>query len=230
MSRLKKAMVFAAGKGTRMRPLTDTHPKPLIEVAGKALLDHALDPLAKAGIAEAVVNTHYLADQIAAHTARRRAPRITISHEPDLLETGGGIARAAPLLGPGPILTLNADAVWQGPSPISTLQEAWRGEMGALLLLVPHGQAVGHTGPGDFEMDAAGRLARRTGAQAPFVYTGAQILVPAPVYAWPEKAFSLNLVWDALIREGRLFGALYSGSWADVGQPSSLPLAEAMLA
>ncbi len=225
------AMVFAAGKGTRMRPLTDALPKPLISIGETTLLDHALAQLRAAHIPNVVINTHYRAPQIEAHTRSIAEPQIALSHEPDLLETGGGIKAANAFLGTSPIITLNADAVWQGQSPILPLLSAWEPQnMGALLLLVPRAQAIGHKGKGDFDLDAEGRLHRPApGATADYVYTGTQILHPGPVYAFPEKAFSLNKVWDQLDTEGRLHGTLYDGKWCDVGQPESIALAEALL-
>ncbi|MEO0388246.1 MAG: nucleotidyltransferase family protein [Pseudomonadota bacterium] len=232
----QKAMVFAAGLGTRMRPLTATRPKSLIVVAGQTLLDHALDRLAEAGIREAVVNTHYLPDQIAGHIARQqgagRTPlTLNVTHEPRLLDTGGGLKAALPRLGTDPVLTLNTDAIWQGPPPLPPLLSAWAPErMDALLLLVRLGAAVAHPGAGDFDLDPAGRLIRR-GARpsAAYVYTGAQILKTARVAAAPDAVFSLNPIWDEIIAEGRAFGLLYAGHWGDVGHPAALPLVEAMV-
>lgn len=221
-------MIFAAGLGTRMGELTRTRPKPLIEVAGRPLIDHALALARGAGIGRIVVNTHAHADQLAAHLARV-APEAMVSHEPVLLETGGGLKRALPLLGPGPVFTLNADMVWTGPNPLLALAGAWSGE-GALLALVPRAQATGHGGPGDFFLDGAGRLARRGGAaHAPFVYAGAEIIDPATVANEPAQAFSLNPAWNRLIPAGRLRGIVHTGGWVDVGRPEGIALAEAML-
>ncbi|SFC81546.1 nucleotidyltransferase family protein [Tropicimonas isoalkanivorans] len=219
-------MLFAAGFGTRMGDLTRTRPKPLLPVAGRCLLDHALDLTAAAGARRRVVNTHYLGEQVADHLADR--PDVQISHEtPEVLDTGGGLRQALPLLGSGPVFTLNTDAVWTGRNPLETLRSAWRPEdMDGLLLLVPAERARGHAGHGDFLSDANGRIQRGPGA----VYTGAQILRTEMLSEIRESAFSLNVVWDRMLAQGRLFGTVHSGGWCDVGRPDSIPLAEAMLA
>ncbi|MSU89433.1 NTP transferase domain-containing protein [Rhodobacteraceae bacterium 2CG4] len=223
-------MLFAAGRGTRMRHLTEGRPKPLVPVAGRPLIDHALDLLVAGGVRRVVVNTHYLGAQIAAHLAAERRLRIALSPEDGaLLDTGGGLRHAAPLLGAGPVWTLNPDAIWRGPNPLRALPGGVPG--GARLLLVPRGRALGHRGVGDFFLMPDGRLRRRGGADAaPYVYTGLQIIDPAPVAALDAQAFSLNLAWDAMLAEGRLFGAVYDGDWCDVGRPESIPLAEGLLA
>jgi len=217
-------MLFAAGFGTRMRELTRDRPKPLIEVAGKPLIDHALDLAEAAGIAHVVVNTHYLGPQIAAHLAGRS---ITISDESgEILETGGGLRKALPLLGHGPVLTLNTDAVWTGANVITELLAAWDpARMSSLLALTPCDHATGHPGTGDFSLSAEGRITRGEG----YVYTGAQILNPAGIETFSETAFSLNLLWNRQISEGRAFGMIHHGGWCDVGRPESITLAEAML-
>lgn len=216
-------MLYAAGFGTRMGALTANRPKPLIPVAGRALIDHAL-ALAE-GLAEPiVVNTHYRADQIAAHLAGRK---VSISHEtPDILETGGGLKAALNLLGDGPVFTLNSDAVWAGPNPLRVLADAWRDDMGALLLMAPLAQAVGHKGRGDFALAADGRITRG----GDMVYLGAQIVDPAGLADIPERAFSLNRYWDRMIAEGHGHGVVYTGQWCDVGAPEGIVAAEAMLA
>ncbi len=226
------AMVFAAGIGTRMRPLTETRPKPLIKVAGKPLIEHAFDVLREARVPRAVVNTHYLADQMADYLKGSVDPAVQIAHEPVLLETGGGIKAAEKLLGTEPILAMNADVVWRGSGVISRLAAAWDAErMDALLLLVPREAAIGHRGRGDFDLDASGRLVRRGNAPlASYVYASVQILKPEPVYGWPETAFSLNAVWDQLLAKGRCWGVVFEGQWCDVGYPEALPLAEEVLA
>jgi MurNAc alpha-1-phosphate uridylyltransferase len=227
--RPEAAMIFAAGLGTRMGALTRDRPKPLIEVAGRPLIDHALALVRAAGVRRVVVNTHAHAEQMRAHLART-APDALVSHEPLLLDTGGGLRRALPLLGPGPVFTLNADMVWSGANPLAALAAGWKGEGGALLSLVRREAATGHGGPGDFFLDA-GRLRRRAGAAAaPFVYAGAQIIDPAALAGFDAAAFSLNPVWDALIAEGRLRGTVHSGGWVDVGRPEGIALAEAELA
>ncbi|WP_415182366.1 nucleotidyltransferase family protein [Phaeovulum sp.] len=217
-------MLFAAGFGTRMGALTATQPKPLIPVGGRALIDHALALAEGADVARIVVNTHYLGGQIAAHLNGRN---ILISAEQGpILETGGGLRAALPLLGAGPVFTLNTDAVWTGPNVLSTLRAAWDGcRMSALLALVPAGRALGHTGAGDFALDADGRIARAPG----LVYSGAQIINPVGLDDIPDRAFSLNLQWDRLIAEGRAFGVVHQGGWCDVGRPESIALAASML-
>ena len=218
-------MIFAAGRGTRMGALTETRPKPLIEVAGKPLIDHALDLAEAAGLARIVANLHYLPDQLDAHL---RSRGVALSLEADrLLETGGGLRHALPLLGDAPLFTINADATWTGQNPFGELAAAWDPEaMDALLLLVPHERATGHTGPGDFHFGADGRLARGPG----LVYAGAQIIRTEGLAAVEEEVFSLNLMWDRMLAEGRLFGAVHTGGWCDVGHPGGIGEAEAMLA
>lgn len=223
-------MIFAAGLGTRMRELTRNRPKPLIEVAGRPLIDHALALVREAGITRIVVNTHAHADQLAAHLARV-APDARLSHEPERLETGGGLKRALPLLGDGPVLTLNADMVWRGPNPLSLIAGAWRSGDGALLALLPRATATGHTGAGDFFLGPEGALERRgAAATADYVYPGVGMIDTAAVAAFPGEVFSLNPVWDNLRAEGRLRGVIYPGAWVDVGRPESIALAEEELA
>ncbi|MBV0891092.1 nucleotidyltransferase family protein [Paracoccus sp. Z118] len=217
-------MLFAAGKGTRMAPLTDTTPKPLIPVAGRTLLDRALDLGRAGGARRIVVNTHHLGGQIAAHLDGRD---IAISDEPALLETGGGLRKALPLLGDGPVITLNPDVVWTGPNPVAALRAAWDGgRMDTLLMLVPVGAAHGRVGGGDFSLDHAGRIAR----QGDFVYGGAQIIRTDRLAGIEAEVFSLNLLWNLLIADGRAYGIVHPGGWCDVGRPDCIPLAEALLA
>lgn len=223
-------MIFAAGLGTRMGALTRARPKPLIEVAGRPLIDHALALARSAGVRRIVVNTHAHADQLHAHLARV-APEVVVSHEPERLETGGGLKRALPLLGAGPVLTLNADMVWRGPNPLSLLADGWLPGDGALLAVLPRSAAVGHGGAGDFFRAVDGTLDRRGAAPiADFVYAGAGIVDTAAVAAFPGEVFSLNPVWDGLRAEGRLRGLVYPGGWVDVGRPEGIELAEAELA
>ena len=218
-------MIFAAGFGTRMGALTQDRPKPLIEVAGRTLIDHALNLVSQYAPPRIVVNLHYRADQLAAHLDGRD---VLLSHEtPDILDTGGGLRAARPLLGDGPVLTMNSDAVWRGPNPLTHLAPLWDGaRMGALLLCLPPGRALGHAGPGDFTLAPDGRLARGPG----LVYSGMQVIDPACLGDIPDRAFSLNRAWDRLAAEGRLFGAVYPGHWCDVGHPQGIALAEDMLA
>lgn len=225
------AMIFAAGLGARMGALTRDRPKPLIEVADRPLIDHALALTRAAGVARVVVNTHAHAGLLRAHLART-APDVLISHEETRLETGGGLSRALPLLGPGPVFTLNPDVVWRGANPLVTLAQAWDpARMGGLLCLVPRAAALGHDGPGDFDLGADRRPARRgAAATAAFVYGGAQILDPAALADFTQDAFSLNPVWDLLIGAGRLAGVVHAGTWVDVGRPEGIALAGAELA
>ena len=217
-------MIFAAGLGTRMRPLTDTRPKPLIRVGDRTLLDRALDLGRDAGCAPIAVNTHYLGQQIADHLAGQD---VAISPEPQtILDTGGGLRQALPLLGRGPVMTLNPDVVWTGPNPLSALQAAWDGDrMDALLALIPLAQATARKGAGDFSMADNGALTRN----GDFVYAGAQIIRPDLLADIPDAVFSLNLLWDRLIARGRVFGMVHRGGWCDVGYPEAIPMAQALL-
>lgn len=211
-------MLFAAGLGTRMGALTADRPKPMIPVAGRPLIDHALDIARGAGVMRIVANTHYLAGRMVLPAD------VAVSHEPDLLETGGGLRAALPLLGAGPVMTLNTDAVWTGTNPLTELLAAWDPDrMDALLLLLPAPQATGYHGAGDF---SAGPVLTRGGDHA---YLGAQILKTEGLADIPDTKFSLNLLWDRMIGAGRLHGITHRGGWCDVGRPESLPLAEALL-
>ncbi|ESW60696.1 MAG: nucleotidyltransferase [Rhodobacter sp. CACIA14H1] len=220
-------MLFAAGLGTRMGTLTATRPKPLVTVAGKPLIDHALALADEAGITRIVANTHYLPHQIEIHLSTRA---VTFSREtPRILETGGGLRRARPMLGESPVLTLNTDAVWTGENPLQQLIRAWDGDrMDGLLLLLPPDRATGHAGAGDFLMDGDNRLARAAGASGP-VYLGAQMIRTEGLSDIDAEVFSLNLLWDRMIAQGRLFGLIHNGGWCDVGRPEGIALAEALL-
>ena len=229
------AMVMAAGLGTRMRPLTATRPKPLIIVAGKPLIDHVFDRLRTAGVTKAVVNVHYLADALEAHLATVGAElAIAVSDERELLlETGGGLIRAEPLIGADPFFAINSDNFWiDGSSDtLHLLASHWReAEMDALLLLVPQARAGNHGGQGDFHMDAGGRLSRRrTGRVAPFVFTGIQMVSKRLLRDAPEGPFSTNILWDRAIAEGRCFGTVHQGLWFDVGTPAAIIATERAL-
>jgi MurNAc alpha-1-phosphate uridylyltransferase len=229
------AMIMAAGLGKRMRPLTATRPKPLIEVAGQSLLDHVLERLRNSGVKKVVVNVHYLASSVEAHLASRaNGMEIVISDERDrLLETGGGLVKALPLIDCDPFLAVNSDNLWiDGPADtLRLLASQWDGErMDALLLLVPLARAQGHNGMGDFHMDRSGRLRRRERSHvAPFVYTGVQMVSKRLLREAPDGPFSTNILWDRAIEEGRCFGAVHHGLWFDVGTPSSIPMTEAAL-
>ncbi len=220
----KSIMIFAAGRGTRMGDLTKDQPKPLIQVAGRALIDHALDLTHAVGPLTRVINTHYKAQMLKGHLAGQD---IQFSDETDLLlETGGGLRKALPQLGENPVFTLNSDAVWRGPNPLVMLSAAWDPQrMEALLLMLHPEAAIGHTGKGDFWADAVGRLSRGPG----LVYSGAQILRTETLADVPKRVFSLNLLWDQMAARGGLFGLVYPGEWCDVGRPESIPLAAAML-
>jgi MurNAc alpha-1-phosphate uridylyltransferase len=231
----KTAMVMAAGLGKRMRPLTASRPKPLVKVAGKALIDHALERLASSGIRRVVVNAHYLAGSLEAHLARHsHGLQIVISDEREkLLETGGGLIKALPLLDEDPVLAVNSDNIWvEGPTDaVSLLANRWDdAEMDALLLLVPLARATCHSGKGDFHMDAGGRIARRkTGRIAPFVFTGVQLISKRLLVDPPSEAFSTNIFWDRAIAAGRAYGVAHQGLWFDVGTPGAITKTEAIL-
>ena len=231
----RTAMVMAAGLGKRMRPLTATRPKPLVEVAGKALIDHVFDRLRAAGVKQAVVNVHYLADALEAHLARVDGLGITISDERALLlETGGGLVQAAPMIAEDSFLVVNSDNYWiDGPADsLRLLASHWdEDKMDALLLLIPHARASNNNGVGDFHMDALGRLRRRSpGRVAPFVFTGIQIVSKRLLRDAPQGAFSTNILWDRAMEEGRCFGAVHQGLWFDVGSPPAIAATEAALA
>lgn len=229
------AMVLAAGLGRRMRPLTATRPKPLVEVAGRTLLDRALGTLGAGGVTQVVVNVHYMAERIEAHLkARQKGLDVRISDERALLlETGGGITKALPLIGSDPFLSINADNIWvDGPiGAAAILANRWNpAEMDALLLMVPLARANCHRGPGDFHMDAMGKLSRRRpGRIAPFVYTGFQMLSKRLFEGQPVEPFSMNRLWDKAAADGRLFGVVHQGLWFDVGTAAAVKEAEALL-
>ena len=229
------AMVMAAGLGKRMRPLTATRPKPLVEVNGKALIDHVFDRLRAAGVTKAVVNVHYLPDALEAQLkARAGELDISISDESaQLLENGGGLVRAAPMIDSDPFFAINSDNYWiDGPSDtLRLLASHWdEAAMDALLLLVPHARARNHHGIGDFHMDRFGRLRRRGRSRvAPYVFTGIQLVSKRLLRDAPDGAFSTNILWDRAIAEGRCFGAVHQGLWFDVGTPASVRATELAL-
>jgi MurNAc alpha-1-phosphate uridylyltransferase len=229
------AMVLAAGLGKRMRPLTITRPKPLVEVDGRTLLDRALDHLRDAGVARAVVNVHYFADQVAAHVAREgQGIAIELSDERALLlETGGGVAKALPLIDCDPFYVVNSDNLWVDGSidTLRLLAQRWDPKvMDALLLLVPLARATGYDGRGDFYMDPVGRLRRRVEHRiAPYVFSGVQLLSKALFDGEPIEPFSLNRVYDKALKEKRLFGAVHQGLWFHVGTPTAVTATEALL-
>jgi len=228
------AMIMAAGLGKRMRPLTATQPKPLVRVAGKSLIDHALDRLDEAGVENAVVNVHYLADALEGHLkVRKKGPRTSVSDERDLLlETGGGMVRARDLL-PDPFFCLNSDNIWlDGPrNAFAELSTFWDpARMDALLLVVPHARALDYRGKGDFHLDPLGRVSRRrSGRVAPFIYTGIQLVSHRLLREAPEGAFSTNVLWNRAIEDERLFGVSHNGLWFEVGEPAAIATTEAWL-
>ena len=226
-----KAMVLAAGLGVRMRPLTDHMPKPLVRVAGQPLLDHVLDKLAGAGVTEAVVNVHYLPDQIIEHVAARGRPRVIISDERDeVLGTGGAVVKALPLLGRAPFFHLNADTMWiDGVRPnLARLAETFDPDrMDILLLMAPTTSSIGYSGRGDYGMLADGALRKRKEHQVvPFVYAGAAIMSPSLFADAPEGYFSLTKLFDRANEQERLFGLRLDGVWMHVGTPDSVEAAE----
>lgn len=231
----QRAMLLAAGRGTRMRPITNEVPKPLVRVGGKPLVDHALDRLADSGTKTAIINVHHLADRVISHLAGRGRPRIIISDErEELLDTGGGVLKALPALGEDPFYILNSDSIWEeGPVPnLRILADAWDPNlMDVLLMLAPTVSAVGYDGRGDFFMDADGHLTPRPEYDvAPFVYTGVAIVDPMPMFAdAPVGPFSLNLLLGRVSEAGRLYGVRMDGAWFHVGTPTAIHEAERAL-
>jgi MurNAc alpha-1-phosphate uridylyltransferase len=231
---IDRAMVLAAGLGKRMRPLTDALPKPLVQVAGKALIDHVLDKLGDAGVTRAVVNVHHKADQIEAHVKSRTRPPIIISDERgELLDTGGGVVKALPHLGSAPFFHMNSDTLWlEGVTPnlIRLAAQFDTARMDILLLLASTATSIGYEGRGDFNMAPDGRLSRRAERQvAPFVYAGAAVLAPAIFADAPKSAFSLNRLFDRAAEAGRLYGLRLDGTWMHVGTPAAIEAAEAAI-
>jgi MurNAc alpha-1-phosphate uridylyltransferase len=225
------AMVLAAGMGTRMRPLTDTTPKPLVRVAGKPLIDHVLDRMAEAGVERAAVNVHYLAEQIESHVASRKKPKITISDERGLLlGTGGGLVKALPALGDAPFYLINSDTIWIDgvQSNLARLAATFDpAAMDALLLLAPTTGSIGYAGRGDFAFAADGRVTRRAEREiAPFVYAGVAILAPALFKDAPTGEFALTDLFERAAEQGRLHGLRLEGLWMHIGTPGAITAAE----
>ncbi len=232
----RTAMVMAAGLGKRMRPLTITRPKPLVEVRGRPLIDHVFDRLRAAGIERVVVNVHYLADSLEAHLRRRYGDmEVIVSDErAQLLETGGGLVKALPLLGDEPVLVVNGDSLWiDGPvDAIKLLSARWDpATMDMLLLMVPFARANNLGGMGDFRLGPDGRIIgrRKPGTVAPFAYTGVQIIDPRVLVDAPEGPFSTNVFWDRAIAAGRAYGQVHQGLWFEIGTPGAVTRTEAML-
>jgi N-acetyl-alpha-D-muramate 1-phosphate uridylyltransferase len=228
--RVSQAMVMAAGLGTRLRPLTLSRPKPMVQVAGKMLVDYALDMLAAHEVQRTVVNTHYLAEMLESHLKMRATPHILISREEEVLETGGGILKALPLLGDSPFFVMNSDVICvdnAGASSLQQLAQHWQNEnMDALLLLHPVEKAIGYDGAGDFFLERNGVLTRRAGQpSAPFVFTGVQLLHPRLLAGAPRGKFSLNLLYDRDLT--RIRGLVHQGDWLHVGDAAGLAKAEA---
>lgn len=221
-SEIGSAMIFAAGFGTRMGDLTRNLPKPMLPLAGRPMIDHAVTMVRDAGIENIAANTHYLADRIDPHL---HALGVTVLTEtPEILDTGGGLKAALPHLGDGPVVTLNPDAAWKGANPVRTLLDAWQPKMQALLLLVPVGMAGSRRSKGDFSLEHG--LVRRTG---PFIYTGAQIIRTDHLSEIADPVFSLNRYWDLLADTGPIHGIVYPGQWRDIGYPEGLADAERMI-
>ncbi len=229
-----KAMILAAGLGKRMRPLTDHLPKPLIEVDGRTLLDHAIERLTSVGVSDIVVNMHYMADKVKKHLKGRNKPAIHLSDETgELLDTGGGIAKALPLLGDKPFFTHNSDSIWIDGigANLERMIAMWDdGKMDALMLLAPLVKTSGYDGMGDFTMDKVGRLTRREDRHvAPFAWTGVQIIHPRLFTDLPPPPFSTNVLWDRAIEKDRLYGIRLDGFWMHVGTPDGKDQAEQYL-
>ncbi len=217
-------MLFAAGFGTRMKHLTADRPKPMVQVAGRPLIDHALGLTHQIKPSVIVANLHYRPETLLSHLIPLGVQ--TIVEAPDILETGGGLRNALPLLGSGPVITMNTDTIWRGPNPLHLLLEAWDPtRMDALLMGVPPTQALEHSGHGDFSIDPDGRLTRGAGV----IYGGVQIIKTDLLADIEQDAFSLNLIWDKMLEKRSMFGLTYSGRWCDVGHPDGIKTAEGLL-
>jgi MurNAc alpha-1-phosphate uridylyltransferase len=226
--RLDTAMILSAGMGTRMRPLTDNCPKPLVKVGQRPLIEYALDQVRAIEASRAIVNTHYLAAQMEAYFTGYTTPKVVLSHEDIILETGGGVVKALPLIDRPAFFTLNSDAFWSNTQALATLNAHWKPEeMDALLLLTPRDNAYAYTRDGDFHLTDSQQLVRRTPPQtAPYVYTGAQIIKASAFDGAVVEPFSLNIIWEKLLHSGRCYGCVYNGLWGDIGTPAGLTEAE----
>ncbi len=234
MTKITTAMLLAAGLGTRMKPLTDTRPKPLVEVGGRTLVDRVLDKLVNQGVTRAVVNVHHFPDMMIAHLSKRKDIEIVISDERDLLlETGGGVVKALPLLGGDPFFAINTDVTWatQGDTTFLQMAEAYDPDtMDALLLLADMGATMGFRGPGDFYLGPEGQLIRRgEKPTAPYVFAGTHITRGELLRSYEAKPFSANVYWNAFGKAGRLYGAVMAPFWMHVGDPAAREEAEARL-
>lgn len=235
MSKVTRAMIMGAGLGTRMRPLTDDRPKPMVTVAGRTLIDHSIDRLVAAGVTRVVVNIHYKAEMLQAHLSKRRDVEIVYSDETErLLDTGGGVVKAMPYFGGEPFFVVNSDSIWVegGAPPLSAMQRLWdAGRMDGLLLLAEMETAMGYDGGGDFVLEADGKVTRAKGrSEQPYAYPGVQIVHPRLFDGAPAGAFSTNIMWDRAIAAGRLSGCVLEGVWIHVGTPQARGEAEDYLA
>ena len=224
------AMILAAGLGTRMRPLTDTCPKPLIEVKGRSLIDRSVDRIRDAGIRQVVVNMHYLADQIEAWAHQQTNPSVILSDErATLLDTGGGVTKVLGELGDGPFFVFNSDSFWvDGSKPaLERMRTAWNDdEMDCMLLLADPTRSIGFDGGPDFSIDGNGRLQRYSGDGQGFIYCGCYLVSPRLFASAPDGAFSMNVLWNRALTDGRLFGLVHDGLWLHVGTPEAIKEAE----
>jgi MurNAc alpha-1-phosphate uridylyltransferase len=224
-------MIFAAGFGTRMRHLTKSTPKPLVPVLGKPMIDHTIDIALDAGIQSVFINTHYFADQLEKHLSSYSSVT-AIREEPEILETGGGLKNALPHIGTDPIITMNCDAIWLGNNPVVDLAKHWNPKrMDGLLLLLNRDDALGYSGSGDFFLGSEKTLSRKDqNTKAPYVYSGVQIIQTDLLKYISETCFSVNLLWEEMIANKRLFGEIYDGQWVDVGHPEGIDIAHEKLA
>ena len=223
---INSALIFGAGFGTRMGEITKTIPKPMVTILNKPLIDYAIDITLDASIQNIIVNLHYLPEQIENHLSNFKNIK-TIHEYPKILETGGGLKNALPILGPSPVITLNSDIIWIGYNPIKSLLKSWNPKkMDALLMLIPIKRAKGYKGLGDFYLDRDKQLIRRDNkSNAPYVYTGVQIIKTELLSAINKESFSINVLWNKIINQRNAYGIIYNGSWIDVGHPEGIDCA-----